>query len=301
MRGIPLRMFPIAVLCLTIVPMPAHAQQDAQAPETQQQQGFHWVDFHADADQPVIVWVQRALATEKWTAIREIGVMYDAALVVTTERAAPDGLPSADAFQLWSVNLTNHMRTPLLKGVNLRWVDWMNLREGSPHELAILYDDCRDCAATTYFTTFHYDFDQHILTPRWMRGGQAVPVWTGASPPGVELTQMYAVLAQPDGQEFLATWSHYDYGKQKPAEDYIYRYDEDPFNGVERTQLVTNKDAEAMKQRLCSSQAVASSVARGQASGVCDQLLHARAERRPVTTPPANAQGRSTPPGSRPR
>ena len=290
-----------AALCLLIVSIPARAQEDAAAPEVSQQGPFHWVDFHSDKDQPFIVWVQRALAAEKWSAIREIGVQYDAALVVTTERAAPDALPDADTFQLWSVNLTNHMRTALLKGVNLRWVDWMNLREGTPHEVAILYDDCRDCAATTYFTTFHYDFSQHILAPRWMRGGQAVPVWTSAAPPGVDLTQIYAILPQPDGQEFLATWSHYDYDKQKPAEDYIYRYDIDPFNAVERTQLVTNKDAETMKQRLCSAQASNSAVARGQASGLCDQLLHPRSERRPATTPPANAQGRSTPPGSRPR
>jgi hypothetical protein len=265
----------------------------------QESSTFRWVDFHSDADQPVIVWVERTLDSEKWTAIREIGVMYDAALVVTTQRANSDGLPGTDTFQLWSVNLSNHMKTPLLKGVNLRWVDWMNMREGSPHELAILYDDCRDCTATTYFTTFHYDFRQHILAPRWLRGGQTVPVWTSVAPPGVEVTQMYAVLAQPDGQEFLATWSHYDYGKQKPPEDYIYRYDIDPFNAVERTEFVTHKDADVMKQRLCSAQALASNVARGQQSDLCQQLLHPRAERRPVTTPPPNAQGRSTPPGVR--
>ncbi|HEY2860643.1 MAG TPA: hypothetical protein VGJ21_19645 [Terracidiphilus sp.] len=300
MRGIFLRL-PLTALSLLVATASVCAQQDAQAPEVQQQPTFHWVNFHADADQPVIVWVQRALANEKWNAIREIGVQYDAALVVTTERAAADALPGADTFQLWSVNLTNHARTALVKGVNLRWVDWMNLREGSPHEIAVLYDDCRDCAATTYFTTFHYDFEQHILTPRWLRGGQAVPVWTSAAPTGVDLTQLYAVLSQPDGQEFLATWSHYDYGKVKPADDYIFRYDQDPFNGVERTQRVTNKDAEAMKLRLCSAQAVASNVARGQTGALCDQLLHPKAERRPVTTPPPNAQGRSAPPGSRPK
>lgn len=270
----------------------ASAQQDAQALEVQQQGAFRWVDFHSDKDQPVVVWVERALAAEKWSAIREIGVQYDAALVVTTERAAPDALPASDTFQIWSVNLTNHMRTPLLKGVNLRWVNWMELREGTPREIAILYDDCSGCAATTYFTTFHYDLQQHMLVPRWLRGGQTVPVWSSAAPEGVELSQLYAVLAQPDGQEFLATWAHYDYGKVKPADDYIYRYDLDPFHGVERTQLVTNKDAEAMKVRLCSAQAAASSMARGQTSELCQPIEKARPERRPVTTPPPNAQGR---------
>ena len=44
---------------------------------------------HDQRDQDIVVWVTRALAAENWTAIREIGVEYDAALVVTTHRAIP--------------------------------------------------------------------------------------------------------------------------------------------------------------------------------------------------------------------
>ncbi|HWG20510.1 MAG TPA: hypothetical protein VG225_08255 [Terracidiphilus sp.] len=265
---------------------PLHAQQDT----------FHWIDFHSENDQPIVVWVTRAMSTEKWTAIREIGVLYDAALVVTTERANPEALPSSDSFALWSVNLTNHAKTPLLKGVNLHWIDLVQLSAGAPRELAVLYDDCRDCAATTYFTTFHYDFSQHILEPRWMRGGQAVPVWTNTAPAGVNLTQVYAILAQPDGRQLMGAWSHFDYGKQKPAEDYVYQYDLDSFSNLERTALVSNKDAEAMKQRLCSAQDAGAGQARGQDSELCRELVHARPERRPVTTPPASNKGRSSPP-----
>jgi hypothetical protein len=274
---------------------PENSKQDAPK---QDAMAFHWVDFHSDTDQAAIVWVSRALTTEKWTAIREIGVLYDAALVVTTNRAGADALPGSDTFDLWSVNLTNHMRTPLLKGVNLRWVDWLTLREGSPRELAALYDDCRDCAATTYFTTFHYDFGQHMIIPRWMRGGQAVPVWTSNTPAGVNETQVYAVLAQPDGQQFLTTWSHFDYGRQKPAEDYIYRFGVDAFNAVEHTELITHKQADDLKPRLCAAQGQASGLSRGQDSELC-QPSGNRPERRPVTTPPPNAQGRSVPPGAR--
>src|ERR1019366_10125489 len=51
-----------------------------------QQDPFRWMDFHSEKDQDIVVWVTRALNAEKWTAIREIGVQYDAALVVTTLR-----------------------------------------------------------------------------------------------------------------------------------------------------------------------------------------------------------------------
>lgn len=282
---------------------PAPATQDAAKPDApaedapkQEVPGFHWVDFHSDADRAVILWVTRSLVVEHWTAIREIGVLYDAALVVTTNRANGEALPGSDTFELWSVNLTNHERTPLLKGVNLRWVDWLTLREGSPRELAALYDDCRECAATTYFTTFHYDFGQHMVVPRWMRGGQAVPVWTSNAPAGVDVSQVYAVLPQPDSTQFLATWSHFDYGKQKPAEDYIFRFGIDAFNAVEHMELMTHKQADDLQPRLCAAQGQAVGLARGQDSELC-QPAGKRAERRPVTTPPPNAQGRSIPPG----
>lgn len=254
------------------------------------------MDFHAQQDQAIVTWVTRTLDPEKWTAIREMGVMYDAALVVTTTRANPEATPAADTFEVWSVSLTKHVATPLLKGVHLRWLDWMAFSEGHPREIAALYEDCDGCAATTYFTAFHYDVSQHLFVPRWMRGGQAVPVWTSAAPEGVALTQVYAVLSQPNGVEYLGTWNHYDYGKQKPAEDYVYRYDLDSFSLLERTQLLSGRDAEAMKQKLCAVQGATPGLARGQDSAVCQERT--RAERHPVTTPPANAQGRSAPPGS---
>lgn len=262
---------------------------------------FHWVDFHSETDQPYIIWVERALAADKWTAIREIGVEYDAALVVTADRADPDASPANDALTIWNVNLTNHARTVLLKGVNLRWLGWMQLQEGAPKELAVLYDDCRDCAATTYFTTLAYDVRQHIFSPRWLRGGQTAPVWAAAAPEGVKLTQIYAVLTELNGLDLMATWSHYDYGKQKDPDDYLYRYDADPFSGLERAQLLSGKDADAMKQRLCSAAGDSQGRTRGQDSALCQDLLHAKPERKPVTTPPANNKGRSVPPGTKPK
>lgn len=256
------------------------------------------MDFHSPKDQDVIVWVTRALEAEKWSSIREIGVLYDAALVVTTLRANPQASPSADTFNLWSVSLTTHALTPLLKGVNLRWLDWMQFSETGPPELGAMYEDCGECAATTYFTALYYDRSPHIWNVRWIRGGQAVPIWNAGTPEGVTVTRVYAVLSGPNGRQLVGTWNHFDYGKEKPAEDFVYRYDLDSFSGLERTQLLSGKEAEAMKQRLCGYQGTGTT-ARGQDSALCQQTVHPRAERRPVTTPPANNQGRSIPPAPR--
>jgi hypothetical protein len=258
---------------------------------------FRWVDFHSEKDESYITWVTRSLQTEKWAAIRDVGILYDAALVITTERKTPDASPADDTFQVWSVSLANHRATPILKGVNLRWLDWLQIGGNTGRELAFLYEDCRDCAATTYLSAFHYDTTQHLFVPRWLRGGgQTIPVWSSSAPPGVEQTQAYAVLTDLNGNQYIATWSHLDYGKTKPAEDFLYRYDLEPFMHVERTQLVSGKEMEPLKQKLCSAQGVAPGMARGQDSALCVQAVPQRPQRRVVTTPPPNAQGRSVPP-----
>jgi hypothetical protein len=271
----------------------------AAAPLCAQQDSFRWIDFHSPKDQDVIVWVTRALDAEKWTSIREIGVEYDAALVVTTQRPTPQSPANADAFAVWSISLTNHGVTPLLKGVNLRWLGGMRFAEGRPEEPGILYDNCIECPADTYFTAFRYDITQHAWAARWMRGGQGIPVWSAKAPAGVAWSQIYAVMTEPNGRELVGTWNHIDYGKEKPAEDFLYQYDLDTFSGLERTQQLNGKQADAMKQRLCHAQDAGPGLARGQDSPLCQETAKPHFERKPVTTPPGNNHGQSVPPGSR--
>jgi hypothetical protein len=163
----------------------------------------------------------------------------------------------------------------------------------------VLYENCNECGADTYFTAFHYDFSRHAWAARWMRGGQAAPVWSANPPEGASWAQVYAVMTQPDGRACLATWNHFDYGKAKPAEDFIYQYDLDNVSGLERTQSLSGKAADAMEQRLCRAQDVVAGLARGQDSALCQKILKPVYERKPVTTPPPDNRGQSVPPGSR--
>jgi len=291
MRFISSLLLKVLIVALLAAAVPMHAQQ---APDT-----FRWIDFHSAKDQDVVVWVTRSLEPEKWTAIREIGVEYDAALVVTTLRPTPQSLPATDTFTIWSLSLTNHSLTPLIKGVNLRLLDWMLFADDAQRELGALYDDCNECEASTFFTAFHYDFSQHMWTARWMRGSQAAPIWSVNVPAGVALTQVYAGLNEPNGRQLVGTWNHFDYGKQKPAEDSIYRYDLDPYSGLERTQILSGKEAESMKQRICGAQNIIPALARGQDSMLCQQTIKPHYEHKPVTTPPANSHGKSVPPGAK--
>jgi hypothetical protein len=295
MRGVspwPVPILTAALIAAVLVfAAPLCAQQ---APDT-----FHWVDFHDQKQQDVIVWVRRSLDPEKWTAIREIGVQYDAALVLTTLRATPQSPANADTFTVWNVSLTTHAVAPLLKGVNLRWLDWMTFLDAASAEPTALYDNCTECSPATFFTAFHYDTPQHMWAARWLRGGQGVPLVNPNSAQGVDLTQINAILTDLNGHPFICTWNHFDYGKQKPPEDFIYRFDLDPVTRLERTAVISGKDADPIKLRLCKVPSTIPGVARGQDSALCQQLVKPKAERKPVTTPPANNRGQSVPPGAR--
>jgi hypothetical protein len=101
-------------------------------------------------------------------------------------------------------------------------------------------------------------------------------------------------MAGPDGRALLSTWNDFDYGKQRQPSDTIFRYDVDPMSGMERTTELTREDAEAMKLRLCRGQDTVQGLERGQDSALCQQLLNAEPQRKPVTTPPTNNRGQST-------
>jgi hypothetical protein len=286
------RRLPRLAAAMLVLAAPLAAQQ--QSTDT-----FRWMDFHSPKDENIVVWVTRSLEVEKWTAIREIGVLYDAALVVTTDRATPQSPPGDDSFTIWNVSLTSHAVTPLLKGVNLRWFDPQRFAAGASEELTVLYDNCRDCAASTYFTAFHYDFSRHMWAARWMRGGQGVPVWNAKPPGGIVWSQVYALMTGADGLAQLCTWNRFDYGREKRPTDILTRYDVDPLSGLERTVTLSGKDAQAMELRLCLGEDAVQGLERGQDSALCSQFLNTRPQRMPVTTPPANNRGQSVPSGVR--
>jgi len=103
----------------------------------------------------------------------------------------------------------------------------MTLKEGGPQELPILYDSCAECAPDTYFTLSTSTLRSTLGSPLdARRPGRSH--CNANMPPGVALTQVHAGLADPNGRQLVGTWSHFDYGGQKPPQDYIYRYDLDP-------------------------------------------------------------------------
>ena len=276
-------------------------------------EAFHWVNFHDPKDAAIVQWVNHDLTAEKWTAIREIGVAWDSALVITTQRPTPQSTPSTDTYTFWAVALSKHSVQPLLHAANPRILNWTTFGGASSPipELGLMYDDCYGCnAPTTFFTTLYYNVPEHAWRARWTRGDQAAVLSGGGNVDGVTRTQIYGLLTEPPGRDVLATWSHYDYGKAKPPQDYVFEYSVDPATGLEQTQGLSGDHAEAMERRLCKADPgqidpALAELAAGQDSELCRGVApasgKARPTRRPTTTPPANNKGQSSPPGHKPQ
>ena len=304
--------------CLPLAVFGIIAFRPARASAQANVEAFHWVDFHDAKDAPTVTWVTQALKAEKWTAIREIGVQWDSAVVFTSERKTPQSTPSSDTYTVWSVSLAKHEVQPLLHGVSPRILNWTSF--GGPYqhvpEFGLVYNDCDTCeTASTFFTTLYYNATDHAWRARWMRSNdQAVTLWSAGGVEGVTRTQVYGLLADLLGHQMMATWSHYDYGNAKPAEDFVFQYSVDPANGLEQTQGLSGEHAQQMIARLCKANPVQidpsfSVLARGQDSEICQNPGGAstggknkvRPMRKPTTTPPANNHGQSSPPGGRPK
>jgi hypothetical protein len=106
----------------------------------------------------------------------------------------------------------------------------------------------------------------------------------------VALTQVYAVLNEPNGRQLVATWSHIDHGKLKQVEDVVFATIWTPSAAWSAPMLLSGKDAETMKQRLCNAQ----DALRGWPAG----RIHCSASR--LLKPVPGAQARYHPAGQQP-
>ena len=267
-------------------------------------QSFHWIDFRATADAPTVRWVTDSLAAQSWSAIREIGVQWDSALVVTTQRATPQSSPATDRFTLWSVSLSHRQVVPLASGYSLRYLNWLTLGSQILPELGLTWQSCLQCDASLYFTAAYYSPSDHAWHARWMRSSDplrsstAAALHTASPAAGVTPSEVYGLFTDLRGNSTLDTWLHLDFGSAKPAQDYVYEYSVDPTTGLDITQALGDEHAAPMQQRLCQLTPAQANLLGGQDSTLCHPATtathaHPRHERIPVTTPPANNQGRS--------
>lgn len=265
-------------------------------------ENFQWLNLNDD--RKVLPLVTKALKPYSFTALREVGLFYDQALAVVSERKDGAALPGEDHVTVYNINLGSGKVEPIFSGYDVRWVAWQPLAAGGDQELIATYSDCVNCAETLSLVSFHISRHSHQWTARW---GNETPAPLASR---AENTQyVYALLNQPQGGSAVAAWTHTETpgaphpksrakkssAGQKDAlpEDRVYLYVPDAQSDMGLAQPVGEKDAPELEKRLCLIEE-GNPLHGGQGSPVCAKLQEEQraSARKPTTTPPAGNLGR---------
>jgi hypothetical protein len=241
--------------------------------------GFAWVDLKTDTQ--TVSRVAQFLASKPYTAIREIGVVGEQALVITTFRKDPTAQPGNDRFTAFGVSLKDGSAEKLLEGTNLRYIDWQKFYDYDTPELIALYDDCAQCKATTFLTAFYIDRRTRRWGARWRREIAGAPLYS-ADP---AKNYVYALFINVDQRVVLNTWAFYPEQnktglrgaslKSSRGGEYLFEYRIEPMSDQSTWRPLTLRDVPPVKQRLCKGEGVVFGIVGGQDSEECRELTGA--------------------------
>ena len=237
--------------------------------------GFAWANLKTDTT--TVNRVTMLLAGKPYTALREIGLIGDQALVITTLRKDPIAQPGDDSFTAYGVSLKDGAVEQILDGANLKMVAWQKFYDYDSPELLAIYDDCAQCKATTFLTAFYLDRRTKHWHARWPREIAGAPLTSAA----VGSDHVYALFMNVDRRVVLDTWTRFpEQKKSSRGGEYMYEYRIDPMSDQGTGRPVTGRDMLPIKQRLCRGEDVVYGIAGGQDSDACKELLRPGTRRR---------------------
>jgi hypothetical protein len=261
------RFNPVKLLLVSLaISASAHGQTPA---------GFHWVDFKRES--ATVQKIEQALKGEDYTAIREIGVSSDSALVMVIQREADQAVPEGDQWSVYNVSMkSGHVET-LLLGYSLQIKGWISFRSRDEQDLGIVYLHCWECEPASLFTAFHYD-PRDGWRARWVnkenvkQPGITFRVTDVGDPyTSEDVDQVFAVLA-PNGVASVGTWYHSrDLATGKISDD-VAKFSVDPSTGEDKTTGLAGSKANEWELQLCKARDSWSTPAMGQSSRACKQL-----------------------------
>jgi hypothetical protein len=242
--------------------------------------GFAWVDMKTDTK--TLDRVNYLLASKPYTAIREIGLVGQQVLVITTLRKDSTANPLNDSFTAYGVSLHDGSVEELLDGTNLKYIDWQKFYDYDTPELVATYDDCAQCKATTFFTAFYIDRKTKRWSARWRREFAGAPLYS-ADP---AKNYVYALFMNVDQRVVLDTWASYPEQnktggrgatlKSSRGGEYLFEYRIDIPSDQGTSRPLSGRDVLPVKQRLCAGQSVVFGIAGGQDSAACKDLTGKR-------------------------
>jgi len=234
-------------------------------------EGFAWGDLKTDTQ--TVSRVAGFLSNKPYTALREIAVVGQQALVITTLRKDPTANPLNDKFTAYGVSLRDGSVEELLDGANLKYIDWQKFYDYDTPELVATYDDCAQCKATTFLTAFYIDRKTKRWGARWRRELAGAPLYSADT----SKDYIYALFMNVDQRVVLDTWASYpEQKKSSRGGEYLFEYRIDTMSDQGTSRPLTGRDVLPVKQRLCKGESVVFGIAGGQDSPACKDLTGKR-------------------------
>jgi len=233
---------------------------------------FHWVNL--ESDKTTMAHVHAALKGQSYSAIREVGIDRDFALIMTSNREADALDPDYDQWTVYNLNLATGKLRQILSGYGLHMWGWGG-KDAS--ELQVTYYDCTECEAATIFTAFHQS-STGGWTARWPnkdgdKPGALIAVGdTGMSEDVDDEQQVFAVLSEVMGPLVAGYWYHYRDTKTGKLHDELTRYSVDPMTGKEQNEKLAGTKVAAFEKALCNA-STWRTPNEGQDTPVCRMIL----------------------------
>jgi hypothetical protein len=234
--------------------------------------------------------VRRALQGEAFTAIREVCVEENFALVMTAWREGGSPTPDYDLWTLYNISLATGKRETLASGYGVKLLDWIG---SGQKELAISYFHCWECEASTLFTTLHF-VEGRGWRARWHEGKQdasypkpgVVALVTDVGDPydDTVVDQVFAVVAQPNDSFAVGSWFHSRDTKSGKIEDYVERYWIDA-KGIDRFERLSGAAARPWQRIICDPKNSITQLTEGLESKSCKTALHVPTETKRTPKP----------------
>ena len=247
--------------------------------------GFHWVDFKRE--NVTVSRVTEILKPEDYTNIREIGIVGDSALVFTTWREPGRGVqqvPLDPAYERWTVygvSLKQAKFQKLVSGYELQIKAWVHFTSAGIDDLAIVYKDCSECEAASFFTAFHYD-EKMRWQARWAAARADYPTGIAFfstdvpdSDPDADIDQVFAVFAPQNGDAAVGTWYYSREHRTGKVTNDVMKFFVDPASGKERSLTLKGAEAAAWERQLCNAKDASLELRIGQDSKSCKRMLRA--------------------------
>lgn len=266
------------ILAATCLSLPLAAS--GQLPET-----FHWVDFKQDTEE--VVRITRALTPIEYTAIREIGITGDSALVFTTSRDSEQDTPAGDGWDIYSLSMKNGQSRKIMGGYKVEVKGWFRFSAGGMADLAITYLNCWECEPTSMFTALHYDPDGGWRA-RWL--DKKYTNYPGmsfldeeASEPYTDyrVDQVFAVFAPENGLASAGTWYRSTNLTTGRVTAEAYKYFVDPITLKDKALKLNGLEAQSWARRICSWSGPFPGFGDGQDSASCKLILRKAKLRKP--------------------